>query len=118
MDDIYILSDTAILSRISARLKETRLRQNMSRQELASRSGVSVSSISRLEDGEIRSFDSFLRVLRILGQLEVLLPLVRENEPSPAEYYRMMQANKSGGRKRASRRCKSEDDKCEEESQW
>ena len=90
----------------------------MSRQELAARSGVSVSSISRMEDGEIRSFDSFLRVLRILGQLDVLLPLIRESEPSPAEYYRMMQANNSGGRKRASRRGKSEEDKHEEESQW
>lgn len=71
-----------------------------------------------MEDGEIRSFDSFLRVLRILGQLDVLLPLVRENEPSPAEYYRMMQAKKSGVRKRASRRCKSVDEKQKEESQW
>lgn len=118
MDNIYILSDTAISERISARLKEIRLKQNMSRQELADRSGVSVSSVSRMEEGEIRSFDSFLRILRILGQLDVLLPLVRENEPSPADYYRMMQANKPGGRKRASRRCKSEDDKREEESQW
>lgn len=116
MDDIYILSDSAISGRISARLKETRLKQNMSRQELAARSGVSVSSISRMEEGEIKSFDSFLRVLRILGQLEVLLPLVREIEPSPAEYFRMVQENKSGARKRASKRCKS--DKMEEESQW
>ncbi|MBQ0122041.1 MAG: helix-turn-helix domain-containing protein [Bacteroidales bacterium] len=118
MDDIYVLSDTAILNRISSRLKEERLRQNMTRQELAIRSSVSVSSISRMEEGEIRSFDSLLRVLRILGRLEVLLPLVQESEPSPAEYYRMMQENKSGGRRRASRRCKSEDDKREEESQW
>lgn len=116
MDDIYILSDSAISGRISARLKETRLKQNMSRQELAARSGVSVSSISRMEEGEIKSFDSFLRVLRILGQLEVLLPLVREIEPSPAEYFRMVQENKSSARKRASKRCKS--DKMEEESQW
>ena len=118
MDDIYILSDTAILSRISVRLKEIRLRQNMSRQELAARSGISVSSISRMEDGEIRSFDSFLRVLRILGQLEVLLPLVRENEPSPAEYYRMVQKNKTVARKRASKRCKSDAEKREKEAQW
>lgn len=118
MDDIYVLSDVAILRKISARLKEIRLRQNISRQELAVRSGVSVSSISRMEDGEIRSFDSFMRVLRILGQLEVLLPLVRENEPSPAEYYKMMQENKSNARKRASKRNKSETDKKEEGSQW
>ena len=118
MDDIYVLSDTAISSRVSARLKETRLRQNMSRQELAARSGVSVSSISRMEDGEIRSFDSLLRVLRILGQLEVLLPLVRESEPSPAEYFRIVQGNKSGIRKRASKKCKSETDKRGEEAQW
>lgn len=34
----------------------------------------------KIEKGEIRSFDSLVRVLRILGKLDVLQPLI-DNEP-------------------------------------
>jgi len=63
-----MMSDTEIVERISARLKELRLKQNISRQNLAVSSGVSVSSIVRMEEGEIKSFESFLRIIRTLGK--------------------------------------------------
>ena len=45
-----MLSDVEITNKISARLKELRLKQNISRQDLAMSSGVSLSSIVRMED--------------------------------------------------------------------
>lgn len=103
VEDFYMLSDTEIVKRISAKLKEVRLRQNISRQDLAESSGVSVSSIVRMEDGEIKSFDSFLRILRTLGKMDILLPLVEEEELSPSEYFNAVQAARKKIRRRASK---------------
>lgn len=115
MESIYMLSDVEITKRISARLKELRLKQNISRQDLAVSSGVSVSSIARMEDGEIKSFNSLLRLLRTLGKIEVFLPLVEEEEISPNEYFKLVQSAKQNLRKRAS---KSNNNNVQEESEW
>ena len=101
MEDIYMLSDTVITSRLGSRLKSLRLRQNITQQSLSEAAGVMLSSIKKMEKGEIRSFESLLRVLRILGKLEVFLPLVEEEELSPSEYYELVQASGKHLRKRA-----------------
>lgn len=110
-----MLSDAEITSRISARLKELRLKQNISRQDLAVSSEVSMSSIVRMEDGEIKSFESLIRVLRTLGKIDVLLPLVEEEEISPNEYFQMVHSAKPKQRRRAS---KSVIDNQQEKSEW
>ena len=74
MDDIYMLADAIILNSADA-------------------AGVSLSSLKKIEKGEIGSFDSLLRVLRTLGKLDVLQPLVDEEQLSPSEYYNLVQSN-------------------------
>ena len=64
LDNIYILTDTELCSRIAAKIKTVRLKQNMSQAELADKSGVSISTIKRMEDGEVKNFESLIRVLR------------------------------------------------------
>lgn len=93
MDDIYMLADAVILNRIGSHLKAVRLRQNITQQSLADAAGVSLSSLKKIEKGEIGSFDSFLRVLRTLGKLDVLQPLVDEQQLSPGEYFQLVQSN-------------------------
>ena len=93
MDDIYMLSDGAILGKIGSCLKDVRLKQNITQQSLAESAGVSLSSLKKIEKGEIGSFDSLLRVLRTLGKLDVLQPLVEEEQLSPSEYYELVQSN-------------------------
>ena len=110
-----MLSDADIVRAISAKLKELRLKQNISRQDLAVSSGVSMSSIARMEDGEIKTFDSLLRILRMLGKLDILLPLVEEEEISPSEYFKLVHSAKKKRRKRAS---KSNTNNRQEESEW
>jgi transcriptional regulator with XRE-family HTH domain len=78
------------------------LKQNITQQSLAQESGVSLSTLKNIEKGEIGSFDSLLRLLRTLGLLEVLLPLVEEERLSPNEYYQMVQSANNKQRKRAS----------------
>ena len=96
-----MLSDGMIQSKIGLRLKAVRLKQNITQQTLAEESGVSLSSVKKIEKGEIGSFDSLLRVLRTLGKLDVLLPLVEEEQLSPSEYYEMVNKAGKAQRKRA-----------------
>lgn len=115
LNDINMLSDSDIISRISEKMKELRLKQNISRQDLSAASGVSLSSIVRLEDGEIKSFESFLRILRSLGRIDILTPLLQEEEISPNEYYKLVHSAKKNQRRRAS---KSRGNAGKEESEW
>lgn len=87
MDDIFGLSDRQISLRIGEKLKAARLRQNITQQSLAQAADISLSSVKKIEGGEIGSFESLLRVVRILGYLDALQGLVSEDEMSPSEYY-------------------------------
>ena len=88
-----MLADKAILNRIGCHLRSVRLRQNITQQSLSESAGISLSSLKKVEKGEIGSFDTLLRVLRILGKLDVLQPLVDEEQLSPNEYYELIQSN-------------------------
>lgn len=96
-----MLADAVILSRIGNKLRAVRLKQNITQQSLSETANVSLSSIKKMEKGEIRSFDSLIRVLRILGKLEILQPLVDEEQLSPTEYYNFVHSSQSTLRKRA-----------------
>ena len=115
MEDVYMLSDSMILTRIGERLKAVRLKQNITQQSLAEESGVSLSSVKKIEKGEIGSFDSLLRVLRTLGKLDVLLPLVEEEQLSPSEYYELVNKASKAQRKRAAGKSVKKD---KEEQAW
>ena len=104
MTDIYMLADRTILTKIGEKLKTARLKQNITQQNLADAANVSLSTVKNIEKGEIRSFDSLLRVLRTLGKLEVLQPLVDEEQMSPSEYYEIVH---SAGSKRQRQRAGS-----------
>ena len=58
MENVYMLADGAILEKIGERLKSVRLKQNITQQSLAEAANVSLSTIKKIEKGEIRSFDS------------------------------------------------------------
>ena len=83
MDDIYMLAYTIIFNRIGGNLKAARLKQNITQQSLAGAADISLSSLKKIANGEIGSFDSLLRVLWTLGKLNVFQPLVKEEQLSP-----------------------------------
>lgn len=115
MNDIYMLADVAIFERIGDRLKQTRLKQNITQQSLADDANVSLSSIKKIEKGEIGSFDSLLRVLRTLGLLDVLQPLVDEEQLSPSEYYNLVHSQDKKNRKRAAGKLQNKE---KETTEW
>lgn len=101
MDDLYSLSDTIILRKIGSHLKSVRLKQNITQMDLAKSMDVSVSSLKNLENGNNCSLELFLRVIRTLGELDILTPLMEENKLSPSEYYEMEHSRAKYRRKRA-----------------
>ena len=115
LDNIYMLTDTELCNRIAAKIKTVRLKQNMSQAELADKSGVSISTIKRMEDGEVKNFESLIRVLRTLGKLDIFVPLVEEEQLSPNEYYELAGKANKPKRKRASKGYTKEN---KEESEW
>ena len=103
MDDIYFLTDLDVAKRIGANLKNLRLRQNVTQSNLSESAGVSLSTLKKIENGDICSFDSFLRLLRTLRKLDVLQPLGEEEQITPNEYWEFINNAKRKIRKRAGR---------------
>lgn len=71
------LSDPAILQKMGRRIRDYRMRMEMTQGELAEKSGVSMGTIVRVEQGNPIStllLISILRTMGILENLEVLLP--------------------------------------------
>ena len=114
MDDIYTLSDTQLGKLIGGKLKAIRLKRNITQQSLAEASSISLSSVKKVENGEIGSFDTLLRILRTLGMLESISALFEEEQLSPSEYYEMVNKAKKQTRKRAAGKLKV----IKEESEW
>ena len=115
LDNIYLLTDIELCNRIGVKMKTVRLKQNMSQDELADKSGVSISTIKRMEEGEVKTLESLIRILRTLGKLDIFIPLVNEEQLSPNEYYELTNKANKHKRKRASKGYKIEN---KEESEW
>jgi putative transcriptional regulator len=91
--DHYSMTDKAILAELGERFRELRLRQNLTQQELATRTGLSVTAIKSLESGRTK-LSTAVAALRELGQLEELDHFIARPEISP------MQMIRRGGKKR------------------
>lgn len=117
MDDIYMLSDESLGQKIGLKIREWRLRQDITQQRLAEDAQVGLSTLKKMEGGSIGSFDSFLRIMRVLGKLDVFNEFIKEEEMSPNEYYEFQQSLARRRRKRASA-AKNNNNAKVEEPEW
>lgn len=101
-ENIYMLPDGEIRRRVGQKIRHLRLRQNFTQASLAEQAQVSLTTLKKIEKGDISYFDSLMRVLRVLGELDVFFPLIKEDEMSPNEYFEFVEASKKKQRKRAS----------------
>ena len=83
------LSDTAILKKLGTRLKAYRISRGMKQQELALESGVGVSTVAKIENGQPVNLSLLISEMRTLGLLENLDLLVPEPKPSPLDLLKM-----------------------------
>ena len=83
------MSNSAVVQEAGKRIKELRLRKNLSQKQFAEQAGVSVFTVAQIEKGKSVSFVLFIaviRVLRLLDNMELLLP---KPEVSPIELLKL-----------------------------
>lgn len=79
------LSDPAILQKMGRRIRDYRMRMEMTQSELAEKSGVSMGTIVRVEQGNPISTLLLISILRTMGLLENLEVLLPELSISPLQ---------------------------------
>lgn len=80
-------SNTFILKELGTRLRDMRVNAGITQEGMCELTGLSHSSIRRIENGEnvkIETILNLLRELSILGNIELLVP---EQEMSPSQNY-------------------------------
>ena len=82
MHNVYSLSDNLIQKRIGEKMKALRLRQNITQKSLAQAADISLSSVKKIEGGQIGTFESLLRCL--LSSL-VMTQIYLQPAPGSAE---------------------------------
>ncbi|MDH4126939.1 MAG: helix-turn-helix domain-containing protein [Gammaproteobacteria bacterium] len=92
--DYLVASPEAIEASLGRRFERLRLSKNINQSALAEEAGVSRRTITRLENGEGVSLDTFVRVMRALGVAERLDALLPDPVTRPVERIRL------GGRER------------------
>ena len=70
--DLYAQTNDAIMRQIGSKIKELRIEKNMKQAELADASGVSVFTISSVENGKTTSLLTIVQLLRALEHLDYL----------------------------------------------
>jgi transcriptional regulator with XRE-family HTH domain len=91
--DYYSMSDDAIGAEVGARIRALRLRKNLTQQQVAEATALSLNSIKSLEAGKGK-LSSLIAVLRELGALDGLAHFIPEPSISP------LQLAKRQGKKR------------------
>lgn len=88
-------------------MRSVRLRQNITQSEIASRTGLSVATVSRLETGKGSSLETLIKVLQILGEEQWLELLAPDVDFSPIEQFQMKKQRERARKKQSSRYQKS-----------
>ena len=103
------VTSSAILSEISARIKQYRIDYPLTQRELSEKCGVSIRSISRFESGEDIQFSNLIKILKALELGENLYLLVPDMRERPSYHL-----EKEKPRKRAT----SSRNKGKEHTRW
>lgn len=78
-----LLTDETIIGELGEKIKQVRLRRNLTQTALAEESGVAKRTIERFEKGASIQLTSLVRILRALGLVDHLLHLIPGQEDSP-----------------------------------
>ncbi len=81
----YAMSDDRILKQIGTFVKYYRMEQNKTQAMLAKDAGISRSTLSLLERGETVTVATLIRVLRVLGQLQIIDGFIISSQRSPLQ---------------------------------
>lgn len=93
-------TDKAILKEIGEKIKRERVELNLTQEDIALRSGISLSSVQRIERGISVSIKYLISVMRVLEMLEQFSLAFPEKEISPIKLMKLQEKK----RKRADKR--------------
>ncbi len=96
--DWYAMTNKRILIEIGSRIKQHRIKINLTQLELANKTGLSRVAISKIERGNGANLSSLIQILRMLDLLQNMEYLFPADEISPIELIKL----KGKKRKRAS----------------
>ena len=82
------MTNSSIAAEVGHRIEQVRLEQNLTQQQVADEIGLSRVSYRNLVGGKGK-FENIIAVLRVLGRLDLLEPLVAETTFSPIEQLKL-----------------------------
>ena len=82
------MTNASIAAEIGQRIEQMRLEQNLTQQQVADEIGLSRVSYRKLVGG-MGKFENIIAVLRVLGRLDLIEPLVAETIFSPIEQLKL-----------------------------
>ncbi|MEM6641681.1 MAG: helix-turn-helix transcriptional regulator [Bacteroidota bacterium] len=85
------MSDQSLMKNIGKYIKQHRLDQNKSQDQVANEAGISRSTLSLLEKGDAGTVTSLIQVLRVLNLLNVMDAFQLSNQISPLELAKLEQ---------------------------
>lgn len=88
-NDLYGMSDSAIVRLIGKEIKRIRLENNITQEQLSQRSGVGRSFLSQVENGRPASILTIIQILRALHRLDLFGEFQSEPTMSPMVLARM-----------------------------
>lgn len=109
--DFYSMTDKRIADELGGRFKSLRLRKNLTQQQLADASALSLNAIKALESGKGK-ISTIVAVLRELGALDELNSFIAEPGVSPLQLVKLQGKQ----RQRASHRRGKP--RAEEDAEW
>ena len=99
---LYSRSDLDLVLSIGAFVRQTRIGQDKTQQEIADAAGVNRTTLSLLEKGKPVNLLSLIQVLRALRSLDILSAFDRPQQLSPLQLAALERnQRKRAGRKRA-----------------
>lgn len=105
MDNWLFLTEQEILKEIGKRLKQIRLQHNITQKEMSKDVGLSVSTISLIEQGKSTTVESLIRILIRLNRVKDLESVFRVGENLELKL-KFEKAKLKTERKRASKKIK------------
>jgi DNA-binding XRE family transcriptional regulator len=100
--DWFAMSDVAILEQLGNFIKETRLQQNKTQEQVAQDAGINRTTLSQIENGAGGNMLSYIQLLRVLNKLHLFNGFQVKQQLSPLQLAKLEQ-NK---RVRATGACK------------
>ena len=85
-DDLYAQSNSSIIAGLGRRVREYRMKAQLTQEELAAKAGISALTLKKFETAKTANINmqSFLAILRALRQLECIWTILPELPVPPS----------------------------------